>query len=61
MLSLLVGREESYLIVFYMRSAHARERRRRRNKKRAKSAREGVCGILSKYLPFSANNLSRDE
>jgi len=52
MLSLLVGREESYLIIFYIRE---------KKKKRAKSARAGVCGILSKYLPFSANTLSRDE
>jgi hypothetical protein len=46
--------------ILYAVGTRTREKKKKKEE-RAKSAREGVCGILSKYLPFSANNLSRDE
>jgi hypothetical protein len=36
-------------------------RTREKKKEEEQKARAKGCGILSKYLPFSANNLSRDE
>jgi len=55
MLSLLVGREESYLTVFYMQSGfrvwHTHAREEEEETRRAKSAREGVWYFIE-ISPF---------